>query len=169
MNKRKETNFIRILAFTLALFAVSAFAGCGGKVNDDLLDSVDDIAQFALSNGSFPEMIMEDDSVLTEVYGIDLSNVAEYKVMAASDNLLADAIAVFRVSDRSYIDLLVRALNSRLSADARVASQYSPEQFDKINNCEVRSCGDYVFYIVNDDGQAISARLLSRISPEMHY
>lgn len=164
----KTMRIVRIIAVILAIITLVGSSGCIKKTYADKLDSVKDIAQFALDNGKFPEMKYEDEAVLTDVYGIDLTYVAEYMVMVADDNLLADTIAVFRVTDRGYIDFLSNGLKSRLAAEARIASQYSPDQYNKINSCEVKWYGDYVFYIVNDDGMAITRKLMSRISPELH-
>ena len=157
MNRKTLT-----VCLVLLLLACMTITGCFER-RSAKYESTEELVEFIKGKGTFPKMQAADAAVIGEVYGIDLSGIEEYTLVASSDALLADEIGVFKLEDPDYASTLSRILEARLASAARAAEHYSPEQYAVIIKTAVKSRGLYVYYIVNKDSEKLTEQLTARI------
>lgn len=152
----KKTISIIIICFTV-LSGV-----CCSKPVKQLTDPAD-MYSYVLQNGEFPEMADIDSETLGEVYGIDAAKLDKYVLRKSTEKNLADEVGIFKLSDVSYGEKLVRVLKAHIGSFARQAEGYNKDQYLIIKNTEVFAKNGYVFFIINKDGAELANRLSSMI------
>ena len=159
---KKLVSVVALLALVLAL-AVSA--ACTGKDNPP---------QEALSAGQIYDLVKEAGKLgsmtavpagdYLDIYGIDASKIAESAwYMSENPSLNADEVAIFKLSDASYANTLADLLNARIARQLQVAETYSPDEAAKLQNAEVVSAGNYVYYCVGAEYDAMMNVLKTNI------
>lgn len=157
MNTKKSN--IRIISVILAALSALLIAGCKSSENPEEMYS------YILNKGDFPSMTSIDPETLSDVYGIEASELESYAFYkaAASETNRADEIAIFKLSDNAYEETLIRVLKAHITSLAHQAQGYNKEQYEIILNTEVYSQNSYVFFIINKDGSSLSEDLIKSI------
>ncbi|MBR6007013.1 MAG: DUF4358 domain-containing protein [Clostridia bacterium] len=165
--KTYTEKLITVLLIAALLLPLSALIGCapknGGETNEVLKDPAG-IFGFLSKNAELPALADADDDTVSDIYGIDTSKLESYIMRESEDGLIE--IGIFKVSDSSYLNSLSRMLTSRLASLSRSAENYSPEQYEILENTKVYTAGDIVFYLLMPDNEQIAAKIVERISAD---
>lgn len=140
------------IVIALIMTAAVLFTGIVGCTAAPKDADVKEVYALIEESGYLKNMVPVNKRDMFEVYGIKTDNLVQsvyYQSENCSTN--ADEIAIFEVSDSSYIDELVSICNTRISSQITRAEDYSQEEVTKLKKTKVRKVGNYVYYVVSDD------------------
>ena len=138
----------KIIASICALLLLTAgLTGCSGAKQTDI--PLNELYSKIEETGLLPEMTEVDSAAMENVYGIDGTKLADHVFFVSEDTALSDEVAIFKVNDPGYAEILYGVLVSRVEAKARMAEGYSAEEYAKCKKTSVVRSGQYVYYIVN--------------------
>lgn len=128
-------------------------------------------ASASASAGEMTAEILKDFSsdLMTEVssermpsyYNLDLELLEEYSVYIDGSGGFADELAIFKVKNEKDIETVKQSIQSRLEDRKKVFESYSPEEFDKLQNCVIKEQGAYILFSVSDDNSTVEKCFLS--------
>lgn len=141
-----------------ALLALSLLAGCGGsaKVKNDV--PVGDIATAVASALGNENFLAVPDYYYAGSMQVDISNLDSYTVMQNSKGTSIDEFGILKAKDAAEVKELEQTLRAYLQARVDAWTfQYTPEEFPKLENSEVKTLGNYVMYVILFDEDKASA------------
>lgn len=106
-----------------------------------------------------------DDDMIMGYYGDavdvpDFSKVASYCVyIDESDPDLFIDVGLFRLNDASYADTLMQYFQTRIDDKIATARDYPTVDVPTLEAATVAKYGDFVYYVVSPEGDAITADL----------
>ncbi len=141
----------KIISMLLATAILLSAAACGSKepaapslkegvTLQSIVDSISEEYEF-----SMPGAV--DDTMLTDLLGIDPADVEEYAgyvtmVMVSADNLIAVK------AKEGKLETVTKGLEDRLAFVNQSFQQYLPEQYSKAQAGKVFTVGDYAFLVI---------------------
>ncbi|MGN0613623.1 MAG: DUF4358 domain-containing protein [Porcipelethomonas sp.] len=141
-----------------AAVMVSATA-CGGS--KEATKPLSDITKAVADSGiEFPEMIEVSEENFQFKYGVTADDYAEYSVMWAGSGGDADEICIVKANE-DKVDTIKEAVEKRLDSQKDVFKDYVPEQYDKLCDTEVKTEGNYVYWLCTNDNSKAEDTLLS--------
>lgn len=159
---KKIVSVITLLVIASALVMSAA---CGPKdVPSAEIPSAGQLYKLVAEAGKLEAMTSVPAGDYLDIYGIDTSKLEESAwYMSENPSLNADEVAIFKLSDASYKDALVKLLNDRIARQLQVAQTYSPEEASKLEKAEVVSAGNYVYYCIGAESDAMMNVLKTNI------
>lgn len=133
------------------LIMAAAMSGCGGSETAN----VDLTAVVASIDSSYPNEMVDITTVedLNKYYGIaqdDVKNfAAEYSKSGVDEVVLVEAV------DADAAQKVSEALQNRYNSKKQQGASYSAEDLQVINNCSVKTNGNFVSMIVSSDATAM--------------
>lgn len=149
----------KIISLILAVLLLCSLCGCGGakvEYRDDV--AVADLAQnliSSLSGGS--EMAAMKDSYIQGVMGMDLSGYSEYAVYVSAIGTNIDEFGIFKLGSLSASDAQKQIDAYLQMREETWMKEYIPEEYPKLQNAEVKLCGNYIIYVLLSDSERSSA------------
>lgn len=151
------------LVLLAALLCVS-FSGCGGNETKEVSSTVPEIYNKLAATGHLPAMTPVSERDMTEIYGIDTERIRQSAFYLSENySVLADEVAIFEAVDEAYAEEVLGILQSRLKSKAAVAATYSPEEYAKIMKSTAYRVGNYVYFVVCDEYDALMDIMRSEI------
>ncbi len=151
---------ICILLAALSLLAV--LCGCSGsETKKDV--SAREVYSAMTALDILPEMYELDESYIDSFYGIDRAAVADSVFSVADDTMLADTAIIVKVSPQGNSGDITAAfenINRQLLFEMEA---YNPEQYARAKDAVIGSKGDWVYYLISDDNDALCAAIDSCI------
>lgn len=156
MKKRIKT----ISLISAAAMLLAALSACGsGSVSyrDDV--SAADIATAVdgvIENG--PNMKDLTDTYVTGSMEMDASEYEDYCVKVCSKGTSIDEYGIFKGADSEHTEQIEQYLRDYIQM--RIDSwmtEYLPEEYPKLENAEVKVCGNYVMYAILSDDERTAA------------
>ena len=139
--------FIAVLTFALVLTA------CGKQANTPATKEVADAIK---ESAKFDELLeLTDDNIGKRYYGIDLEDIEEYTVYVCSNAAIGDEIAVFKMKEADDVEDMLEVVRLRKQDREDALVDYAPTEADKVRNSVVSSNGNYVYFIVSSDKNAV--------------
>jgi len=144
-----------ICVLLAALLLTAALCGCGGakvEYRDDV--AVSDLAQSVLacvSKGS--DLAVMKDSYIMGVMGMDIAGYAEYAVYVSAIGTNIDEFGIFKVDTLSAGDAQEQIEAYLQMREDTWMKEYTPEEHPKLQNAEVKICGNYVIYVILSDSE----------------
>lgn len=139
-----------------------------GGANISLDDTIKNITEkYELTNGFiFTSSSSErgeylDEDLILAYYGDaqdmpDFSKISEYclYVDESDANVIID-VGIFKMADSSYADTFTKYLRARIDGKLEDAEEYSTIDVDTLEAGVIAKSGDYVYYVVSYDVDAI--------------
>lgn len=135
---KKWTCIALMTAFLLALIA---FAGSAETVGTDLAGVLEG---FGLGD----EMMLLVEEDLTDIYGIDPADVAQFAAAINDTGIKADEIVLVEAVDAAAAARIEAALEERYQSKLNELENYLPEEYAVVKACGVETDGNFVSMIV---------------------
>lgn len=155
---------IRFIPFALCVVMLCcALTGCG-KAPKEVTSTVPEIYNKLVATGHLPAMTPVSERDMIEIYGIDATKILQ-GAFYLSENyaVLADEVAIFEAVDEEYANTLLGILQARLKSKADLAATYSPEEYAKITKTTAYRVGNYVYFVVSSEYDALMEIMRSEI------
>lgn len=150
----KKTTALLLCACVLASLLAACSSSSGYR--DDV--AVNDLAAAVESKISSTDLLSPDDSYVSGTMKIDAGSYKEYVIKIASTGTAIDEFGIFRCSDESSAKTVEAAAKAYIQT--RTDSwmpEYRPQEFPKMQNAEVKVCGNYVIYAILSDADREAA------------
>lgn len=139
---------IAIFGILMLLFV----AGCGTNVSELNVDNTQSIIESDLKN-----MQVVGDDTLRDVYGLNL-DLMEIHVIKQNTN--GDLYAIIKTSEKSKVKNEMTKYFDRIQ---KFNSNYSPERLEILNNRIEKEIGNYLIYIVAENGDEIYNNIINSL------
>ncbi len=156
MNKLKRT----IAGVILSAVTMISVTACGSEGREAQKPLNEIITAVKDSGIEFPEMVEVAEENFQFKYGVTADDYSEYSVWWAGAGGDADEICIIKAKD-GKLDTIQKAVEKRLEDQKDVFKDYVPEQYDKLCNTEVKTEGNYVYWICTNDNSKAEETLLS--------
>jgi hypothetical protein len=149
----------KFVASALLLVALLALAACGGSSEEYKSDvATADIAEQVSASLESDSLIAMDESYLTNAMQLDPTMFADYTVMVNSKGVNIDEFGIFKAPDADSVAEVEEAIKGYLQLRIDTwMPEYMPEEYPKLENAEVTTCGQYVMYAILADDSAQTA------------
>ena len=147
------------LTVTALLLLVLLMAGCSGG-NDAIKNDVPvaDLAEAVDGALNNPDLIAMQDSYLQNAMQLDPAQFAEYAVKINSKGVNIDEYGIFKAKDMDSVEDVFALAQDYIQFRLDTwMPEYMPEELPKLENAQVKSCGQYVMYAILDDDTADAA------------
>lgn len=146
----KKNTISLVLCAVLMLYMLAACGGSSEYRDDVAVSEIGDSFDAILSSGA--DMKELSDTYITGSMKMDVSDYEEYCVKVASKGITIDEYGIFKGEDAKNTEAIETAVNDyiQLRIDTWM-SEYMPEEFPKLENAEVKVCGNYVMYAILSD------------------
>ena len=133
----------------IAAFLVGAMclAGCGKSVELNVADVADGVLSSVTFN-EYLESVSQDIEV--KRLGLDESLVEECAAYAGT-KAVVDEIAVLKTTDAKKA---VEQVEAYVASQKESYASYKPDEIIKLEDCVIKSVGDYVIYVASADNAA---------------
>ena len=149
----------RILGVCLSAMMFVSAVGCGSS--KEASKPLKEVTAAVKDSGvEFPEMVEVSEDNFKFKYGIDSADYTEYSVWWAGSGGDADEICIVKAAD-GKTDTVKSAVQGRLDSQKDVFKEYQPAQYDKLCDSEVKTTGDYVYWVCTNDNSKAEDKLLS--------
>lgn len=139
---------IAIFGILMLLFV----AGCGTNVSELNVDNTQSIIESDLKN-----MQVVGDDTLRDVYGLNL-DLMEVHVIKQNTN--GDLYAIIKTSEKSKVK---NEMTKYFDKIQKFNSNYSPERLEILNNRVEKEIGNYLIYIVAENGDEIYNNIINSL------
>lgn len=146
--------------FLTALMFFS-LTGCGKDDNDNAQASkpVNDITAEIMNCGiEFPEMVEVSEDNFQFRYSLEDGDYSEYSVWWAGSGGDSDEICIIKAKDKEKVK---KAVKGRLESQKNVFKDYVEEQYNKLCDTDIKTKGDYVYWICTNDNKKAEDIILS--------
>lgn len=96
-----------------------------------------------------------DEARIQDTYGVDLSLCEDYLVMEPMMNVKTAETAIFRLKDAANAPAFEEACAKRAAAVAKTFESYLQDQYEIAKNPVIKTIGNYVVMIINEDAEAM--------------
>lgn len=152
--KMKKT----IAGMVMAVSVLFSVAGCGAK---EASKPLGEITKAVLDSGiDFPEMVEVSEDNFGFKYDIDAEDYSEFSVYWAGSGGDSDEVCIIKAKE-GKADSVKEDVQERLNSQKDVFKDYVPEEYDKLCKSEVKTEGDYVYWVCTDDNSKAEETLLS--------
>lgn len=139
---------IAIFGILMLLFV----AGCGTSVSELNVDNTQSIIESDLKN----MQVVEDDT-LRDVYGLNLDLM---EVHVIKQNTTGDLYAIIKTNEKAKVK---NEMTKYFDKIQKFNSNYSPERLEILNNRVEKEIGDYLIYIVAENGDEIYNNIINSL------
>lgn len=154
-----------ILGF-LALAMTVSFAACtnnnkdGGQTANEPSKSFSEMAEEL--GGEIEAATMEaDETILKDIYHLDLDKVEEAKAYMAMMNVHADDLVLVKAKSEEDAKAVEESLKQRNADSVETWKQYLPDQYELVQNYKLERKGNYVFYTVSEKADDLAKKFQS--------
>lgn len=148
----------KLLLATLLVTTVTT-SGCGVNNNK----SVDQIEASMKKEVKFEKMEKGDSKSLKRFYKLnanDYDGVILYKPKSTMD---VNEVLIVKVKDKSQIESLEDSIDSRINYQLQSFSGYGPQQCALVNDYELKTKGNFVFFAISENANQIKEAFLDSI------
>ena len=148
----------KLLMATLLITTVIT-AGCG--VNND--QSVGQIETEMKQEVKFDKMKKGDSKSLKRFYKLNANDYDGVILYTPESTMDVSEVLIVKVKDKSQIKSLEDSIDSRVKYQLQSFSGYGPEQCALVDNYELKSKGNFVFFAISENAQQIKKSFLDSI------
>lgn len=141
----------RILIVTLVL--VLTLVSCGSK--QVAMDTVRD----TVSKVQFRDLTFEPDLDMTlSQYNLEIQGIESYRIMSGT-GATAEEITVFKLAQGVSSEDVKKACEQRKEDVYKMYETYKPAEVPMIENTQIFTQGEYVFYVCVDNAQNVKTEI----------
>ena len=150
----------RMAYIVLTLLVMSMFiVGCGYK---DI--SVKKEGEKIIKMTDESKYQKGDDKSLKKYFGLNPDDYKEVSIYVPSSSMEASEMLIIKVKDQTQVDTIETAIDSRIQKQSDGFKDYAPEQYGLLQNYEISTRGNYVFYVVGKDAYDMKKEFKKSIS-----
>lgn len=90
-----------------------------------------------------------DETMLKDIYHLDMDKIEEAKAYMAMMNVHADDLVLVKAKSEEDAKAVEESLKQRNADSVETWKQYLPEQYELVQNYKLERKGNYVFYTVS--------------------
>lgn len=154
-----KINLKKKLLMATLLITIVITVGCG--VNND--KSVDQIETKMKQEVRFDKMEKGDSKSLKRFYKLNANDYEGVILYTPESTMDVSEVLIVKVKDKSQIESLEDSIDSRVNYQLQSFSGYGPEQCALVDNYELKSKGNFVFFAISENAQQIKAAFLDSI------
>ncbi len=141
-----------ILPALILITSVFTLSGCKeDSGSSEASKPINEITQDVLNCGvEFPEMVEVVEENFQIKYSLTSDDYEEYSLWWAGSGSDADEVCVIKAKDK---DKVKTAVSDRLEGQKTAFKDYVPAQYDKLCKTEVKTKGDYVYWLCSNDNE----------------
>lgn len=129
-----------------AALSLACLSGCGKSIELNTLDVADGVLS-SVTFTEYLEPVAQDIEV--KRMGLDAAKIEECSAYVGT-KAVVDEIAVFKSADAEQTTQEVQAY---IEAQKESYASYKPDEVTKLEDCVVKTVGDYVVYVASADNQ----------------
>ncbi|CEK31253.1 lipoprotein [[Clostridium] sordellii] len=146
---RTIKKYIVVLSFALTAFILN---GCG--INND--KSLNSIVTEINSKVPLNNMQKGDSKALKRFFGLNSNEFKDFVLYSPKSTMDVEEMLIVKLKDKSQAQSVEDAIDSRVNKQIESFSGYGPKQVALLQDYEVKSKGDYVFYSVSNNLEKIT-------------
>ncbi|MCC3867766.1 DUF4358 domain-containing protein [Terrisporobacter mayombei] len=154
-----KINLKKKLLMTTLLITTVITAGCG--VNKE--KSVDQIETEMKQEVKFDKMKKGDSKSLKRFYKLNANDYDGVILYTPESTMDVSEVLIVKVKDKFQIESLEDSIDSRVNYQLQSFSGYGPEQCALVDNYELKSEGNFVFFAISENAQQIEEAFLDSI------
>ncbi len=144
-----------ILPVMLVIASVFSLSGCSEEPkeaeNATPTKAISEITADVLNCGiEFPEMVEVSEENFQIKYSLSEGDYEEFSLWWAGSGADADEVCIIKAGDKEKVK---KAVEDRLEGQKETFKDYVPEQYDKLCETEVKTKGDYVYWLCTNDNE----------------
>lgn len=141
-----------ILPAVIMIASVFSLSGCGkDSQKSEASKPLKEITADVLNCGvEFPEMVEVAEDNFQIKYSLTADDYEEFSLWWAGSGADADEVCIIKAKDSGKVK---DAVSERLDGQKDVFKDYVPEQYDKLCKSEVKTKGDYVYWLCTNDNE----------------
>ena len=136
----------------LGIFILLFVTGCGTNMSELNVDNTQSIIESDLKN-----MQVVGDDTLRDVYGLNL-DLMEVHIIKQNTN--GDLYAIIKTNEKSKVK---NEMTKYFDKIQKFNSNYSPERLEILNNRVEKEIGNYLIYIVAENGDEIYSNIINSL------
>ncbi len=136
----------------LGIFILLFVTGCGTNMSELNVDNTQSIIESDLKN-----MQVVGDDTLRDVYGLNLDLM---EVHIIKQNTTGDLYAIIKTNEKSKVK---NEMTKYFDKIQKFNSNYSPERLEILNNRVEKEIGNYLIYIVAENGDEIYSNIINSL------
>lgn len=145
----------------VATFLITTVITVGCGVNND--QSVDQIETDMKQEVKFDKMKKGDSKSLKRFYKLNANDYDGVILYTPQSTMDVNEVLMVKVKDESQIQSLEDSIDSRVNYQLESFSGYGPEQCALVDNYELKSKGNFVFFAISENAQQIKEAFLDSI------
>lgn len=126
-------------------------------------NGVDLQALYEMLAADMPEMILLDETMMLNFYGIEPGDYVQAAVATCADGLRTDELWLIQAVDEDALARLKDLAQTRLRMKGEESITYSPEQYAVVEKAQILTDGLYLAVIVSPDVDALAQTYSSQI------
>lgn len=148
-------------AIILLVTMIFVLCGCGGNTEETQKDVnlnlvLDNMKVEMESAGNYNEMMDFTSEDMNLLYGIETSEISQFAGTISKVGTNSDEILLLEVAEGVNVQDVLTKLESRYQAKSNEAKDYLPEEYDKIQSCEILQNGNYIAMIIHSQYTELS-------------
>lgn len=155
MNKNINRRLLMVAMLLTSIFTV----GC--RVNNDM--TVEEIESDMGKEVKFEKMEKGDSKSLKRFYKLNANDYNGVILYTPQSTMDVNEMLVVKVKNKSQIESLQDSIDSRINYQLESFAGYGPEQVALVDNYELKTKGNYVFFAVSENAQELKKAFLDSI------
>ncbi|MEG1409612.1 MAG: DUF4358 domain-containing protein [Terrisporobacter sp.] len=152
-------NFKKKLLMIVLLVSTLSLVGCGVNNNK----TVDEIESNMSQSINLNKMEKGDSKSLKRFYKLNANDYDGVILYTPTSTMDVTEMLIVKVKDKSQIESLEDAMDSRINYQLQSFAGYGPEQCALVNNYELKTKGNYVFFAVSENAEELKQAFLDSI------
>lgn len=171
--KKEEHIMKRILAICIAiLMMLTMLSACGEKAEPDsesqqeiktvslpeLLENINTKFDISAESVQGLEIISTNDDLYRK-YMISEEDIKQFGAERSSSKTDYMELVLVEANDEDALTKIVNQMSSRLDAQLSTARSYNPESVALLENCKVKTIGNYIYLVISEKQEEIEAMI----------
>lgn len=144
---------------TTTLLASILTVGCG--INNDI--TVKEIEDSMTNEVKFEKMEKGDSKSLKRFYKLNANDYEGVVLYTPESTMDVNEMLIVKVKDKSQIESLQDSIDSRINYQLQSFSGYGPEQCALVENYELKTKGNFVFFAVSENAEDLKEAFMDSI------
>lgn len=145
-----------ISAAVIAATLILSLAACGGTSGSRDVN-VEDVYNDIAAAVTLPDFISLSESDVSEYISVDTADFKQMLIKISAESISADQIVCCEAVSSEAADKIEAAFSVYLESVKKSFENYLPAEYAKIKDTTVKRNGNYVYYAVSSDINAVNA------------
>lgn len=133
--------------------------GCGKEESTkevNISQLLDEMKAKLEEEGNLHEMMDLTSEDMTLLYSIETSEISQFAGTISQVGTNSDELLLLEVAEGVSTEDVLAKLENRYQTKANEAKDYLPEEYEKIQNCEILQNGNYLALVIHDQYAVLS-------------